>query len=137
MENLQYNLWKELEDVLLHENVIWAEKARAKWTLYGDQNTWYYHACANNRRKANRIEAIREDDGAWVYDVNQINIMATAFFAGLFKEEGVSRQELTSGNSFPYLEESQIRWCGREVSDCEIKDAIFQIGALKSPEPDG
>lgn len=48
-EELQLTLWKDLEDVLLQESLIWAQKARAEWSVYGDRNTQYFHGRANRR----------------------------------------------------------------------------------------
>ncbi|KAI9074998.1 hypothetical protein K1719_043048 [Acacia pycnantha] len=65
VEQLGHQLWKELEDVLLQESLLWAQKARAEWSVYGDRNTRYFHARANRRRKSQRIEAIKDEEGAW------------------------------------------------------------------------
>ncbi|KAI9111425.1 hypothetical protein K1719_017115 [Acacia pycnantha] len=62
-ETLQFEIWKELEDVLLQESLIWAQKARAEWSVFGDRNTRYFHARANLRRKSQRIEAIKDGEG--------------------------------------------------------------------------
>ncbi|KAI9113388.1 hypothetical protein K1719_015913 [Acacia pycnantha] len=61
-ETLQFEIWKELEDVLLQESLIWAQKARAEWSVFGDRNTRYFHARANHRRKSQRIEAIKDGE---------------------------------------------------------------------------
>ncbi|KAI9120200.1 hypothetical protein K1719_008848 [Acacia pycnantha] len=61
-ETLQFELWKELEDVLLQESLIWAQKARTEWSVLGDRNTRYFHARANSRRKSQRIEAIKDGE---------------------------------------------------------------------------
>ncbi|KAI9086907.1 hypothetical protein K1719_031068 [Acacia pycnantha] len=60
-EELQLSLWKELEDVLLQESLLWAQKARAEWSVYGDRNTRYFHAHANRRQKSKKIEAMKDD----------------------------------------------------------------------------
>ncbi|KAI9116206.1 hypothetical protein K1719_013136 [Acacia pycnantha] len=85
-EALQLHLWKELEDVLLQESLIWAQKARAEWSVYGDRNTRYFHARANRRRKSQHIEAIKDNEGSWVYDSSLIKGMATSFFANLLSK---------------------------------------------------
>ncbi|KAI9111593.1 hypothetical protein K1719_017283 [Acacia pycnantha] len=67
-EELQITIWKELEDVLLQESLIWAQKSRADWSVSGDRNTRYFHGRANRRRKSQRIEAIKDGEGSWIYD---------------------------------------------------------------------
>jgi hypothetical protein len=44
---------QELQIVLDHENLKWKQRAKAEWLKNGDQNTKYYHACANFWRKSN------------------------------------------------------------------------------------
>ncbi|KAK4275212.1 hypothetical protein QN277_018336 [Acacia crassicarpa] len=136
-ENLQLTLWKELEDVLLQESLIWAQKARADWSVYGDRNTRYFHARANSRRKSQRIEAIKDGDGSWIYDPILIKNMATSFFSNLLSDDTVSRPALNCVISYPDVDVGLLEWCNREVSNIEIKDAFFSMGALKSPGPDG
>ncbi|KAI9124756.1 hypothetical protein K1719_004083 [Acacia pycnantha] len=75
-EDLQVAIWRELEDVLLQESLIWAQKARAEWFVFDDRNTRYFHARANRRRKSQRIEAIKNSEGTWVYDISVIKGMS-------------------------------------------------------------
>ncbi|KAK4262710.1 hypothetical protein QN277_028237 [Acacia crassicarpa] len=86
-ESLQLEIWKELEEVLLQESLIWAQKAKAEWSIFGDGNTCYFHARANRWRKSQRIEAIKDGEGAWVYDTSLIKGMATGFSSKLLKED--------------------------------------------------
>ncbi|KAK4258548.1 hypothetical protein QN277_004989 [Acacia crassicarpa] len=136
-ESLQLEIWKELEDVLLQESLIWAQKARAEWTVFGDRNTRYFHARANRRRKAQRIEAIKDGNDQWVYDTSLIKHMATGFFSNLLTEDCSIRPTINCNMSFPRIDEEKLRWCNRELSAIEIKEALFHMGALKSPGPDG
>lgn len=134
-ENLQLELWKELEDVLLQELLLWAQKARAEWSILGDCNTCYFHARANHRRKAKRIEAIKNNEGEWVFDVAQIKGLATTFFSNLLSEDVMVRPELQCTMTFRRLDEDMLKWYSRDVT--EHKEAIFSMGSLKAPGLDG
>ncbi|KAK4267368.1 hypothetical protein QN277_024155 [Acacia crassicarpa] len=136
-EELQLTVWKELEDVLLQESLIWAQKARAEWSVYGDRNTRYFHARANRRQKSKKIEAIKDEEGSWVFDMGRIKTMATSYFSKLLSEDIAERPPLDCHFSFPCVKEDLLGWCNREISDIEIREAMFNIGALKSPGPDG
>ncbi|KAI9125950.1 hypothetical protein K1719_003368 [Acacia pycnantha] len=86
-ENLQLAIWKDLEDVLLQDSLIWPQKARAEWSVYGDRNTKYFHAHENRRRKAKKLEAIKADDGSWIFDTGQIkDIVASVKTVGSLEE---------------------------------------------------
>ncbi|KAK4259900.1 hypothetical protein QN277_006188 [Acacia crassicarpa] len=136
-EELQQSLWKELEDVLLQESLIWAQKARAQWTIYGDRNTRYFHARANQRKKAKRVDAIKDEEGAWVFDTGIIKGLATSFFSKLLTEDRMERPTIQCRITFPSIDEDILNWCSRDVSEQDIKEAICSMGALKSPGPDG
>ncbi|KAI9128451.1 hypothetical protein K1719_001444 [Acacia pycnantha] len=70
--DLQLSLWKEVKDFLLQESLLWAQKAIAEWSVYGDRNSRFFHARANQRRKSKKIEAIKDEEGTWVYDIAKI-----------------------------------------------------------------
>ncbi|XP_028770189.1 uncharacterized protein LOC114727667 [Neltuma alba] len=136
-EEIQVRLWKELEEVLIQESLIWAQKARMDWSLFGNRNTKFFHTRANKRRKMNRIDAIRLEGGDWCYDIEVIKREATRYFATLFAEEVSCRDALHCVVSYPKLDEVDLRFCGRHVEEREIKEALFSMGSLKSPGPDG
>ena len=105
--------------------------------MEGDRNSRWFHLQANGRRKNNRIDAICVSDGNWCFDELLIKRHATEYFASLFEEEVMVRPGLVCDISFPKLMEVHERVCSREVDEVEIKDALFSMGALKSPGPDG
>ena len=41
--NIEFQLNKELKDVMAQEELIWLHKSRKEWVLYGDRNTTYFH----------------------------------------------------------------------------------------------
>ena len=49
--------------LLEHFLLTWQLKSRAKWALYGDSNTKYFHALALGRRNQNTIWSLLDDDG--------------------------------------------------------------------------
>ncbi|XP_028768574.1 uncharacterized protein LOC114726176 [Neltuma alba] len=131
-----WNKQKELEEIISQEALIWAQKARVKWSVYGDRNTKLFHARANRRRKTNRVDALRLE-GDWCYDLEVIKHEATAYFATLFTEDSPHRAVLPCAVSYPVIDETILRACGRDVDEQEVKEALFSMGPLKSPGPDG
>ncbi|XP_028773622.1 uncharacterized protein LOC114730681 [Neltuma alba] len=136
-ENIQLEIWKELESVIAQESLLWAQKARVNWAVYGDHNSKLFHAHANKRRKVNRVDAIRLEDGAWCYDTEEIKQQATNFFSSLFQEDLPVRDSLNCRITYPPLDEVFRKGCERAVDEEEIKSALFSMGPLKSPGPDG
>ena len=54
---------KEINEVMLREEMMWNQRSRALWIKYGDRNTKFFHATANNRQRKNRIEGISDSEG--------------------------------------------------------------------------
>ena len=46
------NLKKTVYNLLEQEEIRWKQRAKIDWLQYGDKNTKFFHACANQRRKA-------------------------------------------------------------------------------------
>ncbi|XP_075633970.1 uncharacterized protein LOC142606522 [Castanea sativa] len=65
-------LLKDLDVVLNQEEEIWALKSRVNWMVQGDRNIAFYHVSTLVRRKRNRIMAIRNAVGEWIYEENAI-----------------------------------------------------------------
>ena len=41
------------------------QRSREEWIAYGDINTKFYHASTLVRRKRNRIERLKNNEGEW------------------------------------------------------------------------
>lgn len=54
----QYNIWKEYEEVLGQEEILWFQKSRSKWLAFGDKNSRYFHGITIVRRRRNMVEMI-------------------------------------------------------------------------------
>ncbi|KAK4270478.1 hypothetical protein QN277_023510 [Acacia crassicarpa] len=137
LEELQRSLWKELDEVLVQESLIWAQKSRSQWTVDGDRNTRYFHSRANGRRKRNFIGALKGNDDVWIYDGDQIKNMTVSFFSSLFREEQERRPLLSCTVTYPGIDPEELNSLARHITEAEIKAALFSMGALKAPGPDG
>lgn len=45
----------------LEEEIYWYERSHATWLLKGDNNTSYFHKCANGRKRKNNILSLEKD----------------------------------------------------------------------------
>ncbi|KAA3486170.1 reverse transcriptase [Gossypium australe] len=66
LANLEMEVRDELESVLNHEELLWRQKTRCDWLQFGDRNTNFFHSSTMQRRKFNRILALRISDGSGV-----------------------------------------------------------------------
>lgn len=94
---------QELKNVLHHKELLWKQKARCDWLHLRDRNTKFFHSCTLQRRKNNRIFAICNTDGDWIYDPETIKAKANIFFQKLYGEHPSDMGHLPS-SKFPQLE---------------------------------
>lgn len=127
----------ELDEWLLREEIMWRQRSRISWLREGDKNTEFFHRQATWRRKKNKIEKLKRVDGSWAESTKEIHKEINSFFKDLYKkEEDVNPQnliDLIPRRVKDYMNEALTK----PFSDSEVSDALFQIGPLKSPGPDG
>ncbi|KAL8137127.1 hypothetical protein V2J09_003128 [Rumex salicifolius] len=96
-------LLKELDVVLDQEETLWFQKSREKWIALGDRNTAFFHTSTVIRRRRNRIEMLRDDDGSWVSDASALESMVTQYYQRLYSMDDVTSEfsALPSGVKLP------------------------------------
>ena len=134
--DLQRRLWEEYEALSLQEEILWYQKSWSKWLLFGDKNTRFFHATTVVRRRRSQFQSLLNDTGEWVSDTAQLEMMVTNFYKELFRDSGPYVPFCLSGR-FPPLLESQLLTLSLGVSKEDVRQALFGMGGLKAPGPDG
>ncbi|GJX20809.1 hypothetical protein Tco_0223486 [Tanacetum coccineum] len=117
------------------ESMEFAQKAKIKWSIEGDENTKYYHDIINKRRNNLAIRGIIVD-GEWIEDPNVVKNEFLSYFRDRFNNPGVSR--LILDMDFPNkLSQDQMQDLERMFSKEEIKGAVWDCDLDKSPGLDG
>lgn len=125
-----------VENLLEQEEIYRVQRGRANWLLHGDRNTSFFHNAVTARKKRNQIKKLLDENGVWVQDREMKNHIM-AYFSRLFTSEVnqldpmvlslVKRKvtnEMNNALLAPYTAE-------------EVRKALFDIGDLKAPGPDG
>ncbi|WCJ29423.1 LINE-1 retrotransposable element ORF2 protein [Euphorbia peplus] len=134
---LERQILEELNEVLRQEEMIWFQKSRVQWLLFGDRNTTFFHTSTIIRRRRNKVEGLQNEDGIWVWDQLELKNIAVRFFLKLYTEDYPSRPQLISRCLFPSISETEYDRLCCAFSATEVKSAIFSMAAFKAPGPDG
>ncbi|GKA00995.1 RNA-directed DNA polymerase, eukaryota, reverse transcriptase zinc-binding domain protein [Tanacetum coccineum] len=112
-----------------------AQKAKIKWAVEGDENTGFFHGIINKRRNVQNIRGVMAE-GNWID--NPVNVKKEFFdhFANRFRKPGKSTASLLA--YFPnQISFEQRSYLESDVTNEEIKKAIWECGIDKAPGPDG
>ena len=119
------------------EDLYWRQRAKENWIKDGDQNTRFFHASANQKKKASVITAIKDEQGRNWETEDQIGEAFIQYFQNLFTTSGPRQMH----NVLAEVD----RRVSRSMNDALLKDftveeegaALQQMAPLKAPGPDG
>ncbi|GJW20927.1 RNA-directed DNA polymerase, eukaryota [Tanacetum coccineum] len=109
------------------------QKAKVKWAVEGDENTKFFHGMLNKKRSILNIQGVLVD-GVWVDSPNSLK--KEFFDSNRFCKPDERRA--TIHMEFPnQLHSDQCQDLEIEVTNDEIKRAVWECGTDKAPGPDG
>jgi len=126
---------KDLEMINRKETLDLAQKARLKWSVEGDENSKFYHAMINRKRKIMSIRGIKID-GDWEVDPLKVKDEFRRYFQDKFKAFTRVRPTINF-DFFHKLDAGQRNQLEEPFAIEEIKKAAWDCGSDKSPGPDG
>lgn len=126
------------EQELLHkrEEILWRDKAKARWIDEGDANTRFFHLSTIINQRYNTILAIVNSNNSWSRFRNKIGTEFQQFFNDSFDS---TEPHFPSGihNLFRQVISPAMNDMLMELpSQMEIQRVIFSMGNHKSPDPD-
>jgi hypothetical protein len=130
-------LLKEMDELLYREEIHWMQRSRIAWLREGDRNTKYLHRKASTRHKKNRVRKLKRGDGSWTSDTREMEGRARDFFQNLFTREEDTDPEIVTNLMQECVDDHMNETLCAPFSEKEISDALFHIGPLKAPGPDG
>jgi hypothetical protein len=131
------NTSDHIDELLYREEMLWLQRSRVAWLKEGDRNTRFFHQKAIWRARKNKVKKLKDSQGEWQEEPAVMERMTNSFFKELF-----TRDLSLNANDVSQLIENKVteqmnNALTRDFNDEEISNALFQIGPLKAPGPDG
>ncbi|GJX41003.1 hypothetical protein Tco_0255993 [Tanacetum coccineum] len=123
-------------DALLMEERFLSQKAKVDWLQLGDANTAYFHKVVKSQATRNRIDSVTTNEGACV-DGEQVPVAFIDHYTAFLGQQGVPSYFDTNDLFCKQLTIDTANHMARDVTDKEIREAIFSMGNSKAPSPDG
>jgi hypothetical protein len=130
-------LRREVNSLLEQNEVHLRQRAKTDWLKQGDRNSKFFHACINQRRRANGIHSIADELGRVFSNPKGVENAFLSYFQGLFSSSNPSNIE----GSLDHLDSCITLDMNREltmmVTKEEVYGALMQMAPLKSSGLDG
>ncbi|KAH1082621.1 hypothetical protein J1N35_022382 [Gossypium stocksii] len=133
---LEVSARDELENILHHEEMLWKQKSRREWLNLGDRNTSYFYKRTVLKRNFNKITALCNVNGKWIFDPEILKTEVVNFLQNLYGENLGSLGPIPP-NAFPWLNSEYADFLERGVTNEEIRLPLFDMAPLKAPSNDG
>nr|GEV74469.1 RNA-directed DNA polymerase, eukaryota [Tanacetum cinerariifolium] len=129
------NLMKQLNELKASDTRELVQKAKVQWAVEGAENSKFFHGILNKKRATLSIRGIMLD-GVWVVDQTHVKEIFRSYFASRFNDPGDTNCKINY--NFPNcLLPDQASDLECQVSNDEIRQAVWGCGEDKSPGPDG
>ncbi|CAL1387360.1 unnamed protein product [Linum trigynum] len=89
------------------------------------------------RRRLNKIECLKNENGEWIQDKQELAKLVFDFFANLYLHEASQYIDLMPKEAFPRLGQEYWLCLLRPFSIMDIHQAIFDMKPMQAPRPDG
>ena len=84
---------RKLDDLLLKQEIYWAQRSQVNRLKYGDQNTKNFHFKASQRHWRNFIKEVKHQQNNWAEEIEDIAGVVTNYFETIFDAGDCSRMD--------------------------------------------
>ncbi|KAI9077346.1 hypothetical protein K1719_040659 [Acacia pycnantha] len=101
------------------------------------EEAWVQEEIVIQRRQRNKILRLKDEGGVWLEEREEINCTFDAYYRKLFHSVGSRPMEQALAYVDRVVTDEENSNLKRPVSNLEIEEAVFQLGANKALGPDG
>jgi hypothetical protein len=83
----QQEIQLKMENIREQEEMKWVQRSRANWMKFGDRNTNCFHNFANARKKKNTIKQLKDANGSFIVEQQDLSDHIQDYFQSLFNTE--------------------------------------------------
>ncbi|GMI81993.1 hypothetical protein HRI_001868600 [Hibiscus trionum] len=138
------NVLGEIMDVKLainfeldKEELYWEQRARSNWLKYGDRNTAFFHRCATQRKRRNKIRSLENDSGVICMNEQEMGQVARNYFTDLFTTKGVGDCSRILEGVACCIDNDMNNKLTRDFDKAEFWEAVKSMQPLKAAGEDG
>nr|GFB25404.1 RNA-directed DNA polymerase, eukaryota, reverse transcriptase zinc-binding domain protein [Tanacetum cinerariifolium] len=112
-----------------------AQKTKIRWVIEGDENSSFFHGMLNKKRRMLNVRGVLVE-GSWIDNPSDVKDEFFKHFSTRFRNP--DDKEAFINMDFPIVLSDEDRQnIEREVSNDEVKMAVWDCGMDKAPGPDG
>ena len=119
------------------EDLKWRLRAKETWLAQGDKNSKYFHACASQRQRANKIMVITNEGGSLHNTPEAIDEAFLRYFQGVLTTSNPSSLEECTEVIPGVVTNAMNQELMQDVSMEEVCKALSQMAPLNAPGPNG
>ena len=101
------------------------------WLKHGDRNTKFFHSKASQRRQRNYIEGIKNANGVWVEEVEEVAELAFDYFMNIFTAGTCDKMEECLNTVNHKITNDMLELLFRQYGSEEVKAALCWKYSLK------
>uniref|UniRef100_A0A2N9F767 RNase H type-1 domain-containing protein n=1 Tax=Fagus sylvatica TaxID=28930 RepID=A0A2N9F767_FAGSY len=130
-------LKRQLRGLMSKEERMWRQRSRTEWLKAGDSNTRFFHCRATQRKRRNHIHRLKNNEGVWTENQDQVPHLFLEYYTNLFTTETPSQIEKVVENIRPVVTPEMNKQLTRDFTSQEVENAMKHMAPLKAPGPDG
>lgn len=124
-------------ELLKIEELMWFLCSRTKWLTYGGRSMKYYHMKTIHSRRFSKIIMLKNNLWEWIEESGQLKGMVHDYYKELFQINNKWSVWNQFDITFPRIDIADLQRLNDQVSDEEVRTAVFSMKPWKSPGPDG